>query len=83
MDIPITKRAEIFSLAKHSNFSQREIAELYNVSRKTVSVILKRYNETGQVGNNRKGRCGRKSKIDQEARQLIFEESIRDPAKKT
>ena len=81
MKIPITKRAEILSLAKHSNLSQREIANLYNVSRKTVSLILKRYRETGQVRNNRKGRSGRKSKIDQEARQLLFEESFRDPSK--
>ena len=81
MNIPITKRAEILSLAKHSNLSQREIAELYNVSRKTVSLILKRYRETGEVRDNRKGRSGRKSKIDQEARQLLFEESFRDPSK--
>ena len=49
MDITPRKRAKIVTLREHTTISKRKIAETVGVSLGSVSSILKRKRETGNV----------------------------------
>ena len=55
-DITPKKRSRIVTLAKHTGYTQRNIASIVGVSQKSVSRIIKQQAETGSVIPKRKGK---------------------------
>jgi len=58
-DLLPEKISEISALLKFSNFSQRKIARLTNVSVMSINRIKQKLQRNISLGSNRKGKCGR------------------------
>ena len=79
-DITPKKRSRIVTLAKHTKYTQRDMASIVGVSQKSVSRIIKQQAETGSVTPKRKGKCGRKWKTTRDDAFLIRNGKL-DPKK--
>jgi transposase len=64
----------------HSSKSQREIAADLGISQNAVGLIIRRFNETGESGTHRKGRCGRKQLLNNREKRVIIRECRKNPS---
>jgi len=79
MDITPRKRTKIVTLREHTAKTLQEIAAECNVSLSSVKRILNKKKTEGHVDVERKGKCGRKRKLDAKESRLIVRKSIANP----
>lgn len=79
MDTSESKRASILALHLHTEMTQREISEAVEVSKSTVNRIIKRFDDTGNSGPLRKGKCGRKRKTTARTDKKLVRRSLANP----
>ena len=76
-DITATKKSAIYSLTKNTDYSNRQIAKMHNVSECTVRRIKSRglaSDSPTRYGSSRNGRCGRKQKISNRTKSVLIRE---------
>jgi transposase len=78
-DISRDKREHIVALHLHTSKSQRQIAEDIGVSQNAVGLIIRHFQKTGQTSTQRKGNCGRKSKLSPREKKMVIRESVKNP----
>ena len=78
-DIPEHKRERVVALHLHTTKSQRQIAEDIGISQNAVGLIIRHFEETGQTSTQRKGNCGRKSKLTPREKKMVVRESVKNP----
>jgi transposase len=77
-DIPQSIRERVIALHEHTSKSQREMGMNVGISQNAVGLIIRRYRSSGLVTTDRKGKCGRKSKLTNREKVLIIRESKKD-----
>ena len=78
MDTPESIRRLILIKFREKK-TQQQISNETNVPQSTISRILKRYKENGEISAQRKSRCGRKRKLSDRLNRSIKNASIRNP----
>lgn len=77
-DLSPRKRAVIKVYLKDSSLSQRDIAKKLQISQKSVSRISRLCQTKPDLLPSRKGKCGRKRKISEQAERRIVEDVLSD-----
>ena len=72
------KRNPILTLSEHCDYTQKAIANIVEVSQKSVSQIIKQQESIGSVTPRRKGKCGRKRKTTPKDDNILFRNSKKD-----
>jgi transposase len=78
-DLPTSIREQIIALYQHTSKSQREIASDLGISQNGVGLIIRHFEAKGNTTTNRKGHCGRKTKLTHREKVLLVRESKKNP----
>jgi DNA-directed RNA polymerase I, II, and III subunit RPABC1 len=80
-DTPLQKREQVIALHSHTSKKVREIASDLQLSKSAVDRIIRRWRDTGNVGSDKQGNCGRKRKLTEGDKKVLVREIIKDPRK--
>ena len=78
MDTPLSIR-EIIIKKYHEKKTQIQISLDTDIPRSTISGIIKRYKESGQIGAQRNGKCGRKRKLSDRIDRALAKQALLNP----